>query len=533
MRKDTDKGQEVLASFKEMQAVRQELETNWKDAYKYTKPHRGQRLLRNAGFFDGDLPTVANAKSDQAEIYDSTAIDAVNLLAASIVSALTPASNQWFDFTIPGYPVDVIDLETKEWLSQSGQKLFSLIHTSNYNGTALEFFQDIAIAGMSALYVTKRPGGPFVFEQWHLEDLYVADTLGTGRIDTVYRPLMLKATQAASLFDSLPDQVKEALKEKPSKKFPFIHAIRPRMRNGRQMQGKANKTMPWESIYVCASTGQIVKTSGFEEFPVIIPRWSVIPRTEYALGPLNDALPDVKTLNSVIEMMLSNAEMAIAGTYVAKADGILNNNNIKIRSRQVVFAADPDNIRPLTSAGNFTIAYQEIQRLQQQIRAVMMADDLSPIQKDYASATEVSTRTQIIRAILGPVYARLQAEILDPLLDRCFRLAFRDGEFGEAPEVVAQTGFVPVYTSPMVRAAKTEEVASIERYLGAVAQSAQLFPRMLDNIDPDKTSRKLAELGGVPFDIMRSPQEVAILRQQQAEQQQAEQQMMMEQQANG
>lgn len=518
----TNKPSEILKTFSSLKERRNELEQYWRDAYRYTKPHRGQKFLSRSN------DNYHNAQNDLSAIYDSTAIDTVNLLASSIVSALTPSASQWFIFSIPGVDVEDLDFESKDWLQDSSTRLWNLIHASNYNATVLEFFEDISISGMDGLFIDKKPGGSFVFEVWSHEDLYVSETLGNGVIDTVYRSLMLTAEQAVNKF-SKPhaNHVREA-KDYCSKKHQFVHCIRPRMKNGKQVYGKLSKSMPWESVYVDIENNVVVEESGFNEFPVVIPRWSLIPGTPYALGPLNDALPTVKTLNRVREMMLENAEMAIAGTYVAKQDGILNPNTVRIGSRKIIFVADPQNIRPLTAAGDFRIGYEEVRSMQEQIRMIMMADQLSPIQKNFVSATEVSTRANIVRAILGPRFSRINSEFTDRLLDRCFRLAYRDGEFGDAPDAIANVGFIPVYTNPISKAQKTEEVASIERYIMSIAQTAQSFPQALDVVDGDKLSRILAEYNGVPYDILRSPEQVQILREKQAQlqQQQAEQAAM-------
>ncbi len=49
----------------------------------------------------------------------------------------------------------------------------------------------------------------------------------------------------------------------------------------------------------------------------------------YGRGPVITALPDIKTLNKVKELVLKNASLAIAGVYTAADDGVLNPNTIR------------------------------------------------------------------------------------------------------------------------------------------------------------------------------------------------------------
>jgi hypothetical protein len=448
------------------------------------------------------------------------------------MSGITPSASQWFQFRIAGYDMSDLPYDVRVWLNNANKTLFSMIHNaSNYNSEVLEALEDMATVGMFGLFITKEDGKNFVFENWPLDSLYVIENPKTKMIDMVYRLYTLTAHQAIAEFgeNNLPNNILEAAKgeKKNSKKFEFIHCIKPR-----DSKGKTAKEMPIASIYVEKSSKIVVKESGFNEMPVVIPRWSKIPLTSYAVGPTYKALPDIKTLNKVVSMMLSNAEMAIAGTFIAKMDGYLNPNTIKIGPRKVVFAGDPNNIKPLTSGGDFRIAFEEIQRLQKQIKSVMMADELEPIQKNYASATEVSTRAQLIRQILGPIFARLQSEFLEPMLNRCFQLALRDGSFGPIPEALANSGavLIPEYISPMARAQKMEDVAAMDRYEQSIATTAQLNQGILDLYDFEAASRKKALLLGVPSDVIRSKEQIAKIRNEQAKAQQAQQEAAMQQQ---
>ena len=522
--KSQDLGKTITAQFEAHRTERNILEVYWQDAFRFTLPHRGQQFLKGS---NDPYSDASSARKDQATIFDSTAIDAVRLLSSSIISGLTPASMKWFSLEVDGMSIEDVPVDGAEWLEKASANLFKMIHSSNYNATAFEFFQDVAIGGMVGLFIDKPDGGDFLFEVWPLGGLYVSETLRKGKIDTVYRLLKLTATEAVEKFgkNNVPQSVKTAL-DKPTSNtqiFDFVHCIKPRMVKGKQSKGKLSKQLPFESVYVHKETSMVVKESGFEEFPCVIPRWSMIPDTPYALGPLNDALPDVKTINRVVEMMLTNAEMAIAGTYVATHDGIINPNTVRIGPRRVIFAADAKNIQPLATGGNFQIAFTEIERLQRQIKSVMMADELAPIEKNYASATEVAERTQIIRQILGPVYARLQSEFLQPLLGRCFGLAVRDGSLGQPPQSISGAPITPDYTSPMARAQKYEEVTAMDSFEVALANMAQIDPSVLDLYNVDAAYRRRAALIAVPIDVMNTKEQVTMKRKQQQEAQAAQQ----------
>lgn len=528
----SNKGQDIKKTFDRLVEDRRTLEPYWRDAFEHTLPHRGIGFIN--GTTDNEF-TASSVKNYQAKIYDSTAVDSVRRLASSMIAGLTPNSSQWFNLRISNIPEDQVDYETRVWLDKAAKTMFQKIHSSNYNAVAFEFFEDIGIGGMAGLYIDVNEDGEYHFESYPLYTMYVQDTLGKGQIDTIYRIIPYTAQQAVAKFgiNKVPDHIKTALNSSvnQTKKFDFIHCVRPRVKNGKQVKGgKLSNQLPWESTFVCRQSGAVVQEKGFYENPIIVPRWSLLPDSAYAVGPVNDCLADIKTLNKVVEMMLTNAEMSIAGSFVAKQDGILNPNTTRIRPRGITFAADPDNIKPLTSGGNFQIAFTEIERLQNQIRSVMMTTELEPIQKANPSATEVTTRTQLNRQILGPVYSRFQSEYLEPLIGRCFNLAIRSGMLGQPPQLLMSSEITVEYQSPLARAQRQEDLVAMDRYVEHIAGVSQIFPGITDLYDSDVAARKYAELLGVPADVIRSKEKVINLRnEQQKAQQEQEQQMMMAQ----
>lgn len=148
------------------------------------------------------------------------------------------------------------------------------------------------------------------------------------------------------------------------------------------------------------------------------------------------------------------------------------------------------------------------------------------------TATEVHVRVQLIRQLLGPIYGRLQAEYLQPLVTRCFGLAYRAGILGQAPESLRGKIFTVKYISPLARAQKMEEVQAIDQYVQGAVAVAQVHPDVLDTIDFDAAQKVRGAALGVPSSVMPTSAAIAAKRQQRADsakqaQQQAMQQEMM------
>ena len=523
-----DLGQYVLREYASLSRERITLETIWRDAFEFTYPLRGMRFQNK----DDDMASTAwNAQNYKATIFDTTGKDAARLLASSLLSGLTPPNMQWFNLVVPETDDVSIPKDAKEWLQKASRVLFKAIHASNYDSEAYEQMIDIVIGGQAGLFIDFIPNEGFKFEFFPMETLFLSEKLNRGAIDTVYRRIQMTAQQVqakfgdAALDDSMRNQLTnpgEASSSAQQKRHTVIHCIMPRMKGKKQTKGKYAKSMPWMSVWVHKQSGKVLHESGFHEMPIVVPRWHKIPSSNYAWGPVDDALPDIKTLNQVVKLQLTHAEFAIAGMYAIKNDGVINPNTIKIQPRGIIPVADVENIRPFGPAGDFGISNAEVERLQRSIRKVMMSDQLQPQDGPQMTATEVQVRMQIVRQLLGPVYGRFSAEFLAPMITRCFGLALRAGILGEPPESLGGLQFIPEYSSPLARAQKQEDVTAMDQFEVAIANQAQINPEVLDLYDFDRAAKRRADLVGVPEDLLKSDRDVKKVREERAAQMQAQ-----------
>lgn len=498
-------GAEHIRRLDALKALRRPLESFWREAYQYTFPLRGEKIGSDS--LPADAVRAASSAT-MARIYDSTCRDSAKLLAANIMGGMTPANSKWVALDIN----NIDDDEGKEWLDTSSRTVWRNIHASNYDIAGYEGLIDLTVSGQIALYITEGPkdsGQPYNFQQWPLHSLYLADSTGKGAVDTVYRVFSLTAEQAVSEYGEkeVSEQIRKAAEKKPDTLFEFVQAIYPRKNPGKL-------ELPIASDHIEVKGKKILRESGYEEMPVAVARWLVIPDSVYAVGPVDDALANTKTLNEVVKLVLSNADLAISGMWGAVDDGVLNPKAVKVGPRKVIPVANKDSFFPLTSGTKFDIAVLEIDRLQADIRKTLMTDQLQPQDGPAMTATEVHIRTQLIRQLLGPMYGRLQSEFLQTLVARCFGIALRADALGEPPESVANKIAIVRFTSPLANAQKLEDVGAMERFETGLFGEAQFVPEILDNYDTDKAVRRKSELLGVPADLLRDEKEVKVLREQ-------------------
>lgn len=495
-------------------------ETVWQDCFDHSFPIRGSGLA-------GGAPLDAQQAMDRkSRLLHSAATDAGRTLAAAIVSGATPSSSVWALLDVSG-----ADDGGRRWLDDCGKQLHEEIHASTFDAAAFECAMDLVAAGWFALYVdVDREAGGFTFTQWPLSSVFAATTKPGGLIDTVFRKYTLTAEQTVLEFgaENVSGAVLKKANDTPDDPVELCHAIYPR--HPYAVNAKLAKNLPFASCHFELTSKQLLRESGYNEMPVIVPRWAMIPDSVYAIGPMFDALPDARELNEFLRMDKMNAELAISGMWIAQDDGVLNPRTVKVGPRKVIIANDVDSMKQLSAGGDWQLADSRIAQYYAAIRKVLMADQLQPVDGPQMTATEVHVRVGMIRQLLGPIYGRLQAEYLAPLIERCFGLAYRAGLFGMAPASLGGASLKVKYNNPLARAQKQEDVAAIERLnqdllglaeLGAVSPAATAA---LDVIDFDANIRTLVDGLGVPLKNVRDADALAAYRaEKQAQQQQAQQ----------
>lgn len=505
----------------QLESLRSPHESLWRDCFDHCLPLRGQGL-------SGDTTLDGGSAADKrARLLDGTAADAVEVQAAGIQGGTTPASALWFELDVP----NATD-EEKKWLEQSATKLHGEMHASNYDATRFECLLDNEGAGWFVLYCDfDRKEGGFAFEQWPLAECFIAAAWPGGPINRIARKWCVTADQAVSLYgNAVSAKTRELAASKPHTPVDLVRLIYPRStaRSGYAMMRDA----PYASCTFERSEKHMLQDSGYHEFPCIVPRWRLIPGSPYGVGPMYNALPDCRELNEVARASRASFDLSNLPPMKATDDGAFNPGSTRrLQSGKLYTVANIDNLQPIITGARPETADAKAQRLQAAIRKSLMADVLQWNQEGpQMTAAEVHARVAQLRQLLGPQYGRIQAEELSPTVERAFAVAFRTGLFGAPPQSLAGRSFRVKYRSPFARAQRLEEVVAMSEYEMDLGNQAQLgMSDALDVYDWDKARRRKAELKGVPRDLLRDDEQIAMVRDERAKAQEAAQQQALEQ----
>lgn len=476
--------QDLYERFKSLQAVRENLQSTWQECYAFALPQR-------EGLFSGTF-------SQTDRLFDGTAPDCVDQLSALMFSELTPPWMKWFDLTTGSD----VDAENEEEVAQNLERISDIIR-AHFDGSSFgvelhQCFLDLVTVGTACLLFEENYVGAksaFKLTAVPLSELYVEEGFN-GRLDTTFRRSLMPLKLIKSRFPSVRISEK-MLKEHDNSKLSVIECVIPRMRGGYDytafVENDADRLLGDVDF-------PILKTGYFDSSPFITFRWLKAPGETYGRSPVMKALPDIKTANKVVELILKNATIAVTGIWQAEDDGVLNPANIRLIPGSIIpKAVGSKGLTPLQPAGNFDVSQLVLDDLRTRIRHALLTDKLGQVDDPKMTATEVMERSAEMVRILGATYGRLQTELLNPLIERALYILRRRGEI---PELFLDGRLIQVhYKSPIARMQTQSEANNALLWLSSLSSLGQ---EALACVDVPALMRYLAQNLNVPLELLNT-----------------------------
>lgn len=479
---DRDPAQ-LLRRFAKAKQRRSAWEAHWQECYDYALPLR-----------DAVLNPVTPGEKKGDRLFDGTAPDAVDQLAASLLSELTPPWAQWFGLTA-GADLSASEREGAALvLDRVATILQSHFDRSNFAVEMHQCYLDVVTGGTASLLFEEAPPGEpsaFRFTAVPLGQVVLEEGVD-GRLDTTFRrsELTLAGLRARFPAASLPDALVKRAEEDPDLRVPVVEAVVP---------AATGHFCRYAAVLEEGGDEDCVLAEGrFEQSPFINFRWLKAPGETYGRSPVMKALPDIKTANKVVELVLKNATIAVTGIWQADDDGVLNPANIKLVPGTIIpKAVGSAGLQPLQAPGSFDISQLVLDDLRGRIRRALMVDKLGQPDSPSMTATEVLERSAEMARLLGATYGRLQCELLTPLIMRAVAILRRRGEI---PELLVDGHTVELqYKSPLAQNQSQRDARNMLTWLSSVAQ---LGGDGLQVVDAAAAARWLGRVFNVPAELM-------------------------------
>lgn len=512
-----------------LKGLRVPTEQVWRDCFDWSMPELG------AGFSSSHDKSATQIQSERARLLDGTAADALDVLADGFMYGMTPSHSLWF-----GLDIGDESHEERRWLDEAALTCWQQIHASNFDAEAHDAYKTLGVAGWFVLFEDwDEQRNRLYFEQWPISQCYAAASRPGQRVDTIFREFSMSAGALVEWAREKGGSVSQRVLEmvagnKQDDQVQLLWAIEPR--SDFVPGSRISTKLPFASVTMELETLHTIKESGFHEFPCAVPRWMRLPNSVYATGPMSRALADIKSLQEIKRWEFAAAETAIAPPLKVRDDGVVNPRSVKLGPRKLIVVNDMDSIEPLITGARVEFGQLVASELQAAIRRPLMADLFQQLLEDpRMTATQVAAILQVIRQRIGPRFSRLQSEYLAVLVERTYGLLLRAGLLGDPPESMLDADYVVRYESPLAKAQKLDEVASMDQFEGSLMLKAQAVPAVLDGYDWLQADRHRAKLLGVPLRLVLDEKAVARKQQEReaAIQRQQQQQVALEAQGAG
>ena len=505
----------LLKRFDKLKAQRANWESHWQEVADYMIPRKADVVKSRSR---GDKRTEL--------IFDSSPLQSVELLAASLHGMLTNPSTPWFSLRFKEENMEFED-EAKEWLESATEQMYVAFNRSNFQQEIFELYHDLITFGTAAMFIEEDDEDILKFSTRHINEIYISEN-DKGRIDTVFRKFKMSARAAVQKFgENVSTEIATKNRKDPYEEIEIIHVIYPRSDFNPKKQDKQN--MPFASVYMEAKTGDELSISGFKEFPFVVPRYLKASHEIYGRSPAMTALPDVKMLNEMSKTTIKAAQKQVDPPLLVPDDGFILPVRTVPGGLNFYRSGTRDRIEPMNIGANNPLGLNMEEQRRNSIRNAFYVNQLMMQQGPQMTATEVIQRNEEKMRLLGPVLGRLQSELLKPLIDRAFNILLRKNLFPQAPEFLAGKDVEIEYVSPLAKAQKSTELQAIMRGIEIMGSLANVAP-VFDYVNFDKLVKHLMDIVGVPQKILKPQSQVNAERQQKQQQQEQMQQMQQLQQ---
>lgn len=497
---------------------RANINSEWEDISYYVAPGRGRmyETQDDENSIDRDFP----------EKYDSTAVIAAQGLAASLHSGLTSPATNWFGLRFQEDELND-NVEASEWIQACQQKIFYMIQESNFNLEVNEIYLDLVSFGTTTMLHEYDPNTrKFTFRAAFPREMYFEEDFN-GNIVGIYRERQYTAQQIMLEFPTkCPDNIKKQGLSAGSAntKYSILHCIRLVEDNKDADVSKllAPKKRPFEERYILTKDGMELteKDVGYYEMPAYITRWGKMTGSKFGFSPALTALPDIKTLNTLVSQILDAAAKVIDPAIMTTQRGVIGDIDLSPGGETVV--RDLDAMKPFESGARFDVGQLTKEDLQSSIKQAFFAEQLELPQNDRMTATEVQVRYERMQQLLGPALFRIQSDFLSPLVNRSFNILYREGQLPEMPDVVkqAQGNFEVDYLGPLARSQKMGQVNALQQLVGVMERIAPIKPDVVRLVKWEDALRDAALTMSVPAKYLKSEAEIAEELKNEAQQQQ-------------
>ena len=412
-------------------------------------------------------------RSLERNVYDSTAREAVVRFARRFHGAITPPEFQ-FSRLVPG---PLVPDEMKQGvgliLDIVNDRLYSLLKRTNFHSAIGDAYKDYALGEMCLLIQDDDDEAPCTFTA--LNPIFLdIDEGASGRIESVWYQVQMTEDQLKERYPgiNIPEEAQAKMTGQAAQDIPILVYI------GKDEQG-------WHTRLYHYNSSKMMIEYITQSTPAPVNRFDKISGDASGFGPLMVSLPDISTLNHIIEQSLMNNTLELANPMTVQDDGVTDINNVVLKPGIVIPVAHNGgpwgrSIDVLPRNAKFEMSLFNVERLQSTILRQMYADVDQPLDRTQpSSAAEVVHRQQKLTTDLGPQFAASQV-FLTEVLNRVLEIFSNKGLI---PPLVVDGKQIDIsFESPIADAHAVDKLDNLSEGVARIDQILQ--SGAIDAMDP-------------------------------------------------
>ena len=497
----------IVDIYNELDNDKGTLKSHVQEIYDYMAP-------RKQGVFA--LQTMGSKR--MSKIYDGTAIRSSRIFANGLYGHLTSPAYPWFELTTKNKAL-VDNQAVKFWLSDTTERLRAAINSSNAPLALHEDYTDLGLVGTGCIYIEGGKKYLLNFMAFDVASSVCITEDANGIVDGVYRVSRFTARQCIQYWgDKCSEKIQKAYKSnKFADRFEIIHAVYPR--NDYDWRKMDAVNMPFASRWIEKETKIELEESGYSEFPYCVPRWEKDNNETYGRSCAMDALPDTKMLNQQRYDDIRAMQKRIDPPLFASTEAALSTTRTTPAS--VIYHRKGEKPEPMEFGGDMGLAFEAENQSREAINKAFYADLfllLAQNNDPNKTATEVRELIEEKLTLLGPALGRLQTELFDPMLSRCFWILYRNKMIQPVPQELMGQGLEVEYIGRLALAMKQTETRAAQstiQFIGSVAAAKAAAPGepIWDNLNDDEMTLGTAQRNGMPIKYLNAPEKRDAIRQ--------------------
>jgi hypothetical protein len=493
-------------------------EPEWKDILNQMLPYRQK--------WKSDTSNDGKRKNDH--LYNNTPIRALDILSAGMMSGITSPSREWFKLTVSNNAL-YDNKNVKSYLDQCEVIIREkLAHSSWYVALANGVYPELGSIGTSCLMMEPDPVRYLRFESVPAGE-YFLDVNEFGEVDTFFRERVWSARQVAMKFglDVLSPTLRMAVDNGDmNQPVTIIQAIYPNDEYDPKRMDAAGKK--WASCWWDTNdeSGKFLRESGYEDFPVLAPRWTVRPGDAYGRGPGWEIRGDCRGLQKLEKLLISLVDKTSNPPMVGHEGLKTSRASLIPGDITYVPSGATDGFHPAIQIPPAAIVAteQNIMRHEGRIKSAMYVDLWQDMIQDdraqRATATEIAARKQEIMLQLGPILENLNVSLLEPVINNAYAAGTRYGWLPPPPLELQGADFDVEFVSIAHQMQKMTALSGTRTLVQETGLLAQLDPGVMQKLNGDVIVDEIASMVGAKPSMVRTAEEVKEIRDAQAQKQQ-------------